>query len=75
MWEEPLTVPLPGSLTLHTSPLPGSGAVLAYILNILKHYNFEPEDETDPVTYQRIVEAFKWGYGRRSELGEYYSVQ
>ncbi len=68
-WEAPLTVSLPGGLTLYTSPLPGSGAVLAYIINILKHYNFGPEDESDPVTYQRMTESFKWGYGRRSELG------
>ena len=55
--------------TVHSFPLPGSGVVLTFILDILKLYNIHPEDD-NPLLYHRIVEAFKWGYGYRSHLGD-----
>ena len=58
-----------GRHTLHSFPLPGSGVVLAYILNILKRFNISPGDDT-PVLYHRMAEAFKWGYAERSKLGD-----
>ena len=58
-----------GRHKIHSSPLPGSGAVLAYILNILKHFDFSPEDDT-PLLYHRITEAFKWAYAERTKLGD-----
>ena len=58
-----------GRHTIHSSPLPGSGAVLAYILNILKHFNIAPGDDT-PLLYHRVTEAFKWAYAERTKLGD-----
>ena len=58
-----------GRHTLHSFPLPGSGVVLAYILNVLKRFNISPGDDT-PVLYHRMAEAFKWGYAERSKLGD-----
>ena len=60
---------LMGRHKIHSSPLPGSGAVLAYILNILKHFDISPEDDT-PLLYHRITEAFKWAYAERTKLGD-----
>ncbi len=58
-------------LTLYSSPPPGSGAVLAYIVDIMRNYeDLSLSDVGDPVFHQRISESFKWGYARRSELGD-----
>ena len=65
-WGKPEIAYLQDNLTLYTTPLPGSGAVLAFILNILKGY----ELKHDALSYHRIVEAFKFGYGRRTLLGD-----
>ena len=67
-WEEPIVVPLPETqLTLYSVPPPGSGAVLAAIINIMENFEIL---EDDPVFYHRLVEAFKWAYGGRSNLGD-----
>ncbi len=58
-----------GPHVLHSVPPPGSGAILAYILNILQHYDVGPGDD-QPVLYHRIVEAFKWAYAVRTRLGD-----
>ncbi|XP_049941993.1 scoloptoxin SSD14-like isoform X1 [Schistocerca serialis cubense] len=68
-WEPPVSAKLSGNVTLYTMPLPGSGPVLAFILNILDGYIPASDEIT---TYQRITEAFKYGYGRRTELGDPY---
>ena len=49
---------------------PASGPILAYIVNTLKNYNFTISDWNEPVTYHRIVEAFKWAYALRMEMGD-----
>ena len=64
-WGLPEIAQLKNNYTLYTSTLPGSGAVLTFILNILKGY----ELKKDTLSYHRIVEAFKFAYGRRSLLG------
>ena len=69
-WEEPVSVRLETlKATLYSVPPPGSGAVLALILNILDTCNIQPEDDT-PLLYHRMVEAFKWAFARRTELGD-----
>ncbi|PVD32769.1 hypothetical protein C0Q70_08215 [Pomacea canaliculata] len=61
-------------LTVYSMPLPGSGVVLGYIFNILSGYGFTPDSmsTTDKavLTYHRIVEAMKFAYAKRSELGD-----
>lgn len=65
-WDEPITANLRDGNTLYSVPLPSSGGLLAFILNIMKGY--KPENT---VTYlHRIIESFKFAYGYRSELGD-----
>ena len=67
-WTEPVRVDLASSsVTLLTAPPPGSGAVLAAILNIVD--SFGPSDD-DRVFYHRLVESFKWAFAARSNLGD-----
>lgn len=65
-WQEPVTTKLRGNYTLNTVPIPASGMVLSLILNILNDY--EPHMS---VSYlHKITESFKYGYARRSFLGD-----
>nr|CAD7461069.1 unnamed protein product [Timema tahoe] len=66
-WSDPVSAQLRGNFTLHTMPLPGSGDVLVFMLNILN--TFVPAT-TDVLTYHRIAESMKYAYGRRTELGD-----
>ena len=60
------------NLSLHSVPPPGSGAVLGAVLNILDNYNYNMEEDGDEaLLYQRVLEAFKWGYGARTRLGDH----
>lgn len=54
---------------LYSTPPPGSGALLAFALNILQEFNLSLEDD-EALLYHRITEAFKWTYGQRSKLGD-----
>jgi hypothetical protein len=58
---------LENNITLYTVPPPGSGVILTLILNIL---NGIVPTENNITTYQRITEAFKYGYGKRTQLGD-----
>ena len=73
-WKDPVKVELGGNLTLFSMPPPGSGALLAFILNILAK-DLKPSKTTDAykisqdhLTYHRIAEAFKHAYAQRSHL-------
>jgi len=66
-WTEPVTAHLANNITLYSVPPPGSGVILALILNIL---NGMVPHENNVTTYQRITEAFKFGYGKRTQLGD-----
>ena len=54
---------------LHSFPLPGSGDILAFILNIMKQFEISPGADL-PLLSHRMVEAFKWAYAKRAELGD-----
>ncbi|XP_046549555.1 glutathione hydrolase 1 proenzyme-like [Haliotis rubra] len=73
-WRTPLTFTLRDGTTIHSMPAPGSGAVYAYILNVLDGYDLTTEsvssDDNSILTYHRIVEAFKFAYAKRTELGD-----
>ncbi|CAH1109280.1 unnamed protein product [Psylliodes chrysocephalus] len=69
IWEKPISVDLKNNQILYTSPLPASGILIALILNTLR--DFVDTYNVDSVTAsQRIVETFKYAYGRRGEMGD-----
>ena len=66
-----------GDLTMFSTEPPGSGAILAFIMNVLDGYNFNstslnPENEV--LTHQRITEVFKYAYGLRTKIGDHNFV-
>uniref|UniRef100_A0A182PV45 Gamma-glutamyltransferase n=1 Tax=Anopheles epiroticus TaxID=199890 RepID=A0A182PV45_9DIPT len=67
-WVKPAEVNLRNNYTVYSTPLPASGEILNFILSILDGY--EDLDEHDPLTWHRIVESFKHGYGKRSKAGD-----
>ncbi|KAI9146030.1 gamma-glutamyltranspeptidase [Paraphysoderma sedebokerense] len=50
-------------------PPPASGAVLASILNTLEGYDMKVDGKNE-VNVHRIVESMRFGFARRSELGD-----
>ena len=54
---------------LHSFPLPGSGVVLAFILNIMKQFEISPGVDMSLLSHH-MVEAFKWAFAKRAELGD-----
>ncbi|XP_050099867.1 glutathione hydrolase 1 proenzyme-like [Anopheles aquasalis] len=72
-WSESLPIDLKGD-TMWVVPPPASGILVAFIMNILKGYRMEAQDmrSTDTVvaTAHRIVEAFKFAYGKRTAIGD-----
>ena len=57
-------------LKLYSVPPPGSGIILAFILNIMENYNVTKLDTNDPLMHHRLVEAFKYAYAYRSQIGD-----
>ncbi|KAJ4439560.1 hypothetical protein ANN_07687 [Periplaneta americana] len=66
-WSEPIEATLTNNIKMYTVPPPGSGALLALALNILEDVMPAKDNVT---TYQRITEAFKYTYGKRTQLGD-----
>ena len=67
---------LNNNLTLFSVPPPGSGALTAYIMNILDG-NLVNDTEKDgraasfdPKSYHLIAEAFKHAYAQRTKLAD-----
>ncbi|XP_072764800.1 scoloptoxin SSD14 isoform X2 [Anoplolepis gracilipes] len=73
-WDQPIQTNLSGGIKLFTTGLPGSGAVLSFILNVLDSYDFTPASMADfnatTLTYHRMIETFKYAYALRSNLGD-----
>lgn len=67
-WETPMSVSLRNNKTLYTIPLPGSGPLVTFIMNLLDDYLPSNQSTT---AIQRIAEAMKFAYAKRSELGDY----
>ncbi|XP_011505859.1 PREDICTED: gamma-glutamyltranspeptidase 1-like [Ceratosolen solmsi marchali] len=65
-WKKPIAINI-GKLNVYTAPPPGSGILLAFMLNVLEDLVMTNNEK---VLYQRIIEAFKWAYARRTELGD-----
>ncbi|XP_046595489.1 glutathione hydrolase 1 proenzyme isoform X1 [Neodiprion lecontei] len=73
-WISPITTRLSTGETLYTIGPPGSGSILAFILNVLDGYDFSPSSMATPqatlTTHHRIIEAFKYAYALRTELAD-----
>jgi gamma-glutamyltranspeptidase/glutathione hydrolase/leukotriene-C4 hydrolase len=74
-WLEPLMMEISGgNYTLHAVPPPGSGVLMAFMMKVLDGYLLNPSSfrtrQESVVTYQRITEAFKHAYAKRTELGD-----
>uniref|UniRef100_A0A182MZ66 Gamma-glutamyltransferase n=1 Tax=Anopheles dirus TaxID=7168 RepID=A0A182MZ66_9DIPT len=67
-WVAPAHTSIRNSSQVYSIPLPGSGPVLNYMLNILSNYG--DLRQGDPLSWHRIVESFKHGYGLRTRLGD-----
>lgn len=65
-WVKPVETTLKNGERLYSMPLSGSGALLIFIMNILKDYDLKH----DALSYHRIMEAYKLAYARRSELAD-----
>lgn len=66
-WEKPVQANLFDSYKLYSTPLPSSGSVLIFILNVLDKYI---NSDLSVLNYHRIVEAFKYAYGKRTNIGD-----
>uniref|UniRef100_A0A2K6K196 Gamma-glutamyltransferase 5 n=1 Tax=Rhinopithecus bieti TaxID=61621 RepID=A0A2K6K196_RHIBE len=68
-----LEVPL-GDYSLYSPPPPAGGAILSFILNVLRGFNFSAESVTRPEgrvnMYHRLVETLKFARGQRWRLGD-----
>lgn len=65
-WEEPVSTELRGNYTIHTVPLPASGLILTFILNILNEY----VPSLSSSYLHKMIESFKFGYAKRTLLGD-----
>ena len=72
-WLTPVAVDLTDNLTLYSMPSPGSGLLVAYIMNMMADHLPQNRDlarSLDPLTYHRITEAFKHAFAQRTKLGD-----
>ncbi|XP_047030543.1 glutathione hydrolase 1 proenzyme-like [Helicoverpa zea] len=71
-WQEPIAVPLTEEYTLYSVPLPGSGSVLAFMLNMLRDWvgDGTPAPPGSNLYWHRVVETFKYAYAKRTGLGD-----
>ncbi|KAI5694757.1 hypothetical protein M8J75_004792 [Diaphorina citri] len=65
--EEPIVAKLKGNHTLWTSPLPGSGILLSFMLEILQYLIPAP---SELLWHQRFTEVMKYAYAYRGYLGD-----
>ena len=60
--------------TIHTTPIPSSGCLITFILNILEGYKLHEKSfdyhSENKLIYHRIVEAFKFAFAERTKLGD-----
>jgi len=69
LWDDTnhIAANITGGYTLYTTPLPTSGVLLAFILNVMN----ELFTSNEPIYWQRVTETFKHAYGQRTNLGDF----
>lgn len=65
-WSDSISSKLRGNYTLHSTPLPASGMILSFILNVMS--GFEPSFSVRYI--HQMIESFKYGYAKRTHLGD-----
>jgi len=71
-WEEAVKYHLRnGGFTLISSPPPGSGVITNSILAVMDLYNPDPLDRHRPLYWHRLIEATKFAFGKRTEMGDW----
>lgn len=59
---------------VYVTPPPASGVLIGFILNILKGFKFNKASmqslDDKILTHHRIIEAYKFAYGKRTEIGD-----
>lgn len=66
-WQESITAKIFNGKRIFSSPLPGSGSVLIFILNLLD--GFLP-NEKSVIFYHRVMESFKFAFAMRTKLAD-----
>lgn len=78
-WGKPVASKLFTGEDFYTFPLPATGHVVTYILNILNGYNIQDQSfdfhSKDKLVYHRLVEAFKFAFAKRTKIGDELSEE
>lgn len=66
-WEDPEASTIINNYTMYTNPLPATGLLITFMLNVLSGY----EPSTPSIeSLHRMAETFKFAYAERTELGD-----
>merc|ERR1719410_2403706 len=57
--------------TLISSPPPGSGVITNAIVGVMDLYNPDPMDKHNPLYWHRFVEATKFAFAKRTDMGDW----
>lgn len=68
VWAKPVVANMANNKFLYSVPLPGSGSILAFIMNVLN--GLISGNSKELVNYQRFVETLKYAYACRTYLGD-----
>ncbi|KAH9363596.1 hypothetical protein HPB48_013755 [Haemaphysalis longicornis] len=68
--EASIAVTLTHDERLFTTTVPTSGAILAFVVSVLDKFRREGVLPDDELTWHRFVEALKYAFARRFELGD-----
>lgn len=68
IWAKSIQSKLGDEHIFHSVPLPGSGSILAFILNTLNGFLTDKNDEL--VNYHRYVEVLKYAFAKRTHFGD-----
>ncbi|XP_002732786.1 glutathione hydrolase 1 proenzyme-like [Saccoglossus kowalevskii] len=69
IWRTPLKTTYHAA-TVYTLGAPSGGPVVLSILGILEGYDLTSGAMKDPLTYHRLIEAFKFAFAQKTRLGD-----